>query len=73
LFRALQPVMEKVASIILRHVQGRNVPSIVLVGGSSAFSGMAKVVAEYTKIPTWAPPNLLSVTPLGIAMHDALQ
>jgi ethanolamine utilization protein EutJ len=70
LFPSLRPVMEKVASIILRHIQGRNVPAIVLVGGSSAFPGMAEVVAEYTNIPTWVPPNPLFVTPLGIALHD---
>lgn len=73
LFPSLRPVMEKVASIILRHVEGRNVHSIVLVGGASAFRGMAEVIEEYTGIPTWVPPNPLFVTPLGIAMHDALQ
>ena len=73
LFPSLRPGMEKVASIILRHLEGRDVPSIIMVGGSSAFRGMAEVVAEYTKIPTWVPPNPLFVTPLGIAMHDALQ
>jgi ethanolamine utilization protein EutJ len=73
LFPLLRPVMEKVASIILRHIEGRNVPSIVLVGGSSAFPGMAEVVAEYTDLPTWVPPNPLFVTPLGIALHDTLQ
>ena len=73
LFPSLRPVMEKVASIIMRHVEGRNVPSIVLVGGSSAFPGMAEVVAEYTSIPTWVPSNPLFVTPLGIALHDVLQ
>lgn len=73
LFPSLRPVMEKVASIIARHVEGRGVPSIVLVGGSSAFPGMAEVVAEYTAIPTWVPPNPLFVTPLGIALHDVLQ
>jgi len=73
LFPSLRPVMEKVASIILRHVEGRNVPSIVLVGGSSAFPGMADVIEEYTDIPTWVPPNPLFVTPLGIALHDVLQ
>jgi ethanolamine utilization protein EutJ len=72
LFPSLRPVMEKVASIILRHIEGRDVPSVILVGGSSAFPGMAEVVAEYTDIPTWVPPNPLLVTPLGIAMHDVL-
>jgi len=73
LFPSLRPVMEKVASIILRHVEGRSVPSIVLVGGTSAFPNMAEVVQDYTHIPTWVPPNPLFVTPLGIAMHDRLQ
>ncbi len=73
LFPLLRPVMEKVANIILHHVEGQDVPSIVMVGGSSAFRGMAEVVSDYTGIPTWVPPNPLFVTPLGIAMHDALQ
>jgi len=73
LFPSLRPVMEKVAEIILRHVRGRRVPSIVLVGGTSAFPNMAEVVQDYTRIPTWVPPNPLFVTPLGIALHDKLQ
>ncbi len=73
LFASIRPVMEKVASIILRHVDGRNVPVIAMVGGSSALQGMAEVVEEYTHIPTWVPPNPLFVTPLGIAMHGTLQ
>lgn len=73
LFPSLRPVMEKVASIILHHVAGRNVPSIVLVGGASAFQGMAEVVEEYTQIQTWVAPSPLFVTPLGIALHDGLR
>jgi ethanolamine utilization protein EutJ len=73
LFPSLRPVMEKVASIILRTVKGRSVPSIVLVGGASAFPNMAEVVEEYTHIPTWVPPNPVFVTPVGIAMYDQPQ
>jgi len=72
LFPSLRPVMEKVADIILRHVKGRSVPSIVLVGGTSAFPNMAEVVQDYTQIPTWVPPNPVFITPLGIALHDKL-
>ena len=72
LFPSLRPVMEKVADIILRHVKGRSVPSIVLVGGTSAFPNMAEVVQDYTRIPTWVPPNPVFITPLGIALHDKL-
>ncbi len=73
LFPSVSPVMEKVASIVLRHVQGRDVPVIVMVGGSSAFQGMADVVEEYTHIQTWVPPNPVFVTPLGIGLYDGLQ
>ncbi|HET6845486.1 MAG TPA: ethanolamine utilization protein EutJ, partial [Anaerolineales bacterium] len=73
LFPSLRPVMEKVASIILRHVAGRRVPLIVLVGGTSAFPQIAEVVQEYTQIPAWVPPSPLFVTPLGIALHGQLQ
>jgi ethanolamine utilization protein EutJ len=73
LFPSLRPVMEKVASIILRHVEGRNVPSIALVGGTSAFPNLAEVVEEYIRIPTWVPPSPAFITPLGIALHDQPQ
>lgn len=72
LFPSLRPVMEKVADIVLQHIKGRSVPSIVLVGGTSAFPNMAEVVQDYTRIPTWVPPNPVFVTPLGIALHDTL-
>ncbi len=70
LFPLVRPVMEKVGSIIQRHVRGRDVDNITLVGGSSAFPGMAEVIREYTGIPTRIPPDPLLVTPLGIALHD---
>lgn len=73
LFPSLRPVMEKVASIIVRHVAGRDVPVIVMVGGTSAFPQMADVVQEYTRIPTWVPPDPLFVTPLGIALNGQEQ
>lgn len=70
LFPLVYPVMEKVASIIGRHIHDRDVDSITLVGGSSAFRGMAEVIQEKTGIPTHVPVNPLFVTPLGIALHD---
>jgi ethanolamine utilization protein EutJ len=69
LFPMVRPVMEKVAEITLRHTRGRNVESITLVGGTSAFYRMAEVVQAYTQIPTWVPVNPWSVTPLGMALH----
>jgi ethanolamine utilization protein EutJ len=66
----VRPVMEKVASIIVRHTQDWNVGSITLVGGCSSFLGMADVIQNCTGIPTRVPDNPLFVTPLGMALHD---
>lgn len=72
LFPAVKPVMEKVGAIVLRSVAGQTVPSLTLVGGSTAFSGMAEVVQDYTGIPTRVPTDPLFITPLGIALHDQI-
>jgi ethanolamine utilization protein EutJ len=69
----VRPVMEKVASIIVRHVQDREVGSITMVGGCSAFLGMAEVIQDYTGIPTRIPDHPMLVTPLGMALHDRAQ
>ena len=68
LFPTIRPVMEKVATIIQRHLADRNVQRITLVGGAAAFPGFADVVADITGIPTIVPSLPLFVTPIGIAM-----
>mgnify|MGYP000959689462 CR=1 FL=1 len=70
LFPIVRPVMEKVAVITERHIRGMDVHSITLVGGSCAFPGMDRVVAEITGVPTSVPERPLLITPLGIALHD---
>ena len=76
LFPVVRPVMEKVASIVARHVEiyksqnGTSVDQLVLVGGTAKFPGIASVVEEYTGISTYVPDRPLFVTPLGIALHD---
>lgn len=70
LFPLVRPVMEKVASITARHVRRHAVERVVLVGGTSAFRAMDRVVEEYTGIPTETPRRPLFVTPLGIAMYN---
>jgi ethanolamine utilization protein EutJ len=69
----VRPVMEKIGSIILHNTQGKEVPSITLVGGGSAFLSMAEVIQEYTGIPTQTASRPLFVTPLGLALHDPPQ
>jgi len=70
LFPVVRPVMEKVGSIVRRHIARRNADTIYLVGGTCAYPGMDAVVAEYTGIKTLVPGNPLFITPLGIAMHN---
>jgi ethanolamine utilization protein EutJ len=70
LFPVVRPVMEKVASIINRHVAGRQVDRLYLVGGTCAYPGMDEVIQEMTGIETVLPSNPLFVTPLGIAMNN---
>lgn len=72
LFNHIRPVMEKVASIIHRHVQGYEIEEISLVGGTAMFPGMDSVIQEWTGIPTWIPQHPMFVTPYGIAMQDGL-
>lgn len=69
----VSPVMEKVASITERHIRGRDVSDITLVGGCSAFLGMADVVQNYIGIPTSVVSHPMLVTPLGLALHDSPQ
>lgn len=70
LFPLVRPVMEKIGTIIQRHIQGKDAQSITLVGGTPLFPGTAKVIEEVTGLPTAVADHPLFVTPLGIAMHD---
>ncbi|MEM7345406.1 MAG: ethanolamine utilization protein EutJ [Chloroflexota bacterium] len=70
LFPLVRPVMEKVATIINRHVADYTVETLYLVGGSACFSGIAQVVSDVTGIETVIPSHPLFVTPFGVAMYD---
>lgn len=72
LFPVIRPVMEKVANIVARHVKQSKVQvdMLTFVGGTSSYPGMAKVIQDYTGIPTFIPERPVFVTPLGIAMND---
>lgn len=70
LFPVVRPVMEKVGTIVERHIRGKGAKSITLVGGTPLFPGFAGVIESITGLPTQMPENPLFVTPLGIAMHD---
>ena len=70
LFSIVRPVMEKVGSIINRHISGQKVDRLYLVGGTCAYPGMDKVIEEYTGIETILPGNPLFITPIGIAINN---
>ena len=70
LFPMVRPVMEKVGTIVARHVAAHAVEAIYLVGGTACFRGIDKVVEEVTGIRTVIPGFPLFVTPLGTAMYD---
>jgi ethanolamine utilization protein EutJ len=53
---------------VARHVAGRSVESIYLVGGTACFPGIDGVVGQITGIRTCIPGFPLFVTPLGTAM-----
>lgn len=70
LLSLVRPVMQKVGSIITRHIEPYHVERIFLVGGTSAMLGIAEEVQMMTGIETVVPPHPLFVTPIGIAMQD---
>jgi ethanolamine utilization protein EutJ len=71
LLGVVRPVMEKIGTIINRHIDGYQVPTITLVGGASAFNGIAAIIEEVTGIPTRVANHTQWVTPLGIALGAA--
>ena len=73
LLPVLKPVIEKVSSIISRHIEGREVDGIYLVGGTCCLTGIGGIIEKKTGIPTYKPGNPMFVTPLGIARNCAAQ
>lgn len=72
LFPIVRPVMEKMGTIVAKHLHGCRAESIVLVGGTTLFPGIDAVIQEITGLPTRVAKNPLFVTPVGIAMHDKI-
>lgn len=70
LFPTIRPVMEKMGTIVSKHIQGKGAKTITLVGGTTLFPGIAGVIESVTGLPTQVSQHPLFVTPLGIAMHD---
>lgn len=71
LFPLVSPVFQKIATIVLDHIQGLCVNTLYLVGGTSAFPGIEKIFAQETGLEIVRPQSPLLVTPLGIALSLA--
>lgn len=69
LITVVRPVIEKVSSIISRHISDYPVKEIYLVGGTCCLDGIEDIIAKQTNLPTYKPQNPMFVTPLGIALN----
>lgn len=61
------PVLEKMATIVARAIDGHDVGHIHLVGGTSSFTGIEDIMSRVTGVPASAAPAPMLVTPLGVA------
>ncbi|MBW6409499.1 ethanolamine utilization protein EutJ [Clostridium weizhouense] len=67
-FLLVKPVIEKMAHIVKRHLEGYDVKKIYVVGGACSFSEFENVFKKVIGIETIKPSRPLLVTPLGIAV-----
>ncbi|MDD7353185.1 MAG: ethanolamine utilization protein EutJ [Peptoniphilaceae bacterium] len=67
IFAIVKPVLEKMATIVKNYLEGKEVDSLYLVGGSSNFDGIEELFEKITGIKTYRSKEALLVTPLGIA------
>lgn len=65
----VRPVIQKMASIVNKHIAGRDISGIYLVGGTCCLKDFEKVMEKETGKPVYKPANPFLVTPLGIALN----
>ena len=68
-FSVIQPVVEKIASIVNRCLHGHDVETVYVVGGACSFAQFESVLHKLTGRTIVKPSQPLLVTPLGIAMY----
>ncbi|HCX05099.1 MAG: ethanolamine utilization protein EutJ [Tissierellales bacterium] len=67
-FVIIEPVVEKMASIVKKAINNYEVKKVYIVGGACTFKRFCEVFYKELKIDVIKPANPLLVTPLGIAM-----
>lgn len=65
----VRPVIQKMGSIVSRHIEGRDIEAVYLVGGTTCLKDFEKVIAKETGKSVYKPANPFLVTPLGIALN----
>ena len=68
-FPVVKPVIEKMAAIVARFIEGYDVDVIYVVGGACSFKKFESVFEKETGVKTIKPKEPLLVTPFGIAMN----
>lgn len=69
-FPVIKPVVEKMASIVKRHINGHDVDTIYVVGGASCFDEFETVFQKEIGVNIIKPAHPLLITPLGIALNS---
>lgn len=69
IFPIVRPVIEKMAAIVKRHINGTEPNDIYIVGGASCFDEFEKVFHEEIGMKIIKPAHPLFITPLGIALN----
>lgn len=69
IFPIIKPVVEKMASIVKKHLEGYDIPQIYVVGGACCFEEFNDIFEKEIGIKTIKTNESLLVTPLGIAMN----
>jgi len=65
----VRPVIQKMASIVMDHIKGRDISAIYLVGGTCCLKDMEKVIEKEIGKPVYKPANPFLITPMGIALN----
>lgn len=68
LLPVVRPVLEKMATIVKRGIEGYAADKLYLCGGTCKLTGIEKVFEEVCGLPAFVPDNPLLITPLGIAL-----
>ena len=69
IFPMIKPVLEKMASIVKRHIDITETKVLYLCGGTCCMEGIEEVFEKQIGIPVMKPANPFLVTPAGIAMN----